>query len=75
MLILSTTMDKKSNTKVFTLVTILDGNLIHGQVTLSPAPEPGIMTEIAKLDAQRMVAEMVFEDLHTRPPFKSFWCW
>jgi hypothetical protein len=63
MLILSTTMDKKPNTKVFTLSTIIAGQLIRGQVSFSPAPEPGIMTELARFEAQRIVADIVCEEI------------
>lgn len=57
-------MDKKPNTKVFTLSTIIDGHTVHGRVSFSPAPTPGIMTELAKFEAQRILAYMVSEELN-----------
>jgi hypothetical protein len=56
-------MDKKSNTKVFTLSTIIEGRIIHGRVSFSPAPDPGIMTELARFEAGRILNHFVGEEL------------
>ena len=56
-------MNKKSTTKVFTLSTIVAGHLIQGRVSFSPAPEPGIMTELARFEAERMLTQAVTEDI------------
>ena len=63
MLKLSTTMDKKPNTKVFTLSTIIEGHIVRGRVSFSPAPEPGIMTALARFEAERMLSQFLAEDL------------
>ena len=56
-------MDTKPRQKVFTLNTIVDGHIIRGEVCFSPAPEPGIMTEVARFEAERLLAQMVREEI------------
>ena len=56
-------MSTKPKGKTFTLNTIIDGHIIRGQVRFSPAPEPGIMTEIARLDAERLLAQVVRDEI------------
>jgi hypothetical protein len=56
-------MRKKSKTKVFELSTIIEGHIIRGRVSFSPAPAPGIMTALAKFEAQRILAHMVTEEI------------
>jgi hypothetical protein len=56
-------MDKKPNNKVFTIGTIIEGHMIRGEVIFSPSPEPGIMTELAAFDAERLVSSLVTEDI------------
>jgi hypothetical protein len=56
-------MNPKPREKVFTLNTIIDGHIIRGQVSFSPAPEPGIMTEVARLEAEGLLAQMVREEI------------
>ena len=63
MRIILTTMEKKPNAKVFVLNTIIDGHVVRGRVSFSPAPAPGIMTELAKFEAQRIVADMVSDEI------------
>ena len=63
MLILSTMMDNNPNTKVFTMSTIISGQIIRGEVSFSPAPKPGIMTELARFEAQRIVSDIVGEEI------------
>ena len=60
---LAKTMNKKPTTKVFQLNTIIEGQLIQGRVSFSPAPEPGIMTELARFEAERMLTQLVGEDI------------
>jgi hypothetical protein len=56
-------MSTKPKEKIFTLNTIIDGHIIRGRVRFSPAPEPGIMTEIARLDAERLLAQVVRDEI------------
>ena len=56
-------MNMKPTTKVFTLNTIIAGNFVRGSVSFSPAPEPGIMTELARFEAERILSAMVRDDL------------
>jgi hypothetical protein len=56
-------MDKKPTTKVFSLNAIIDRHIIRGEVSFSPAPEPGIMTELARFEAQRVLAHLVREEI------------
>ena len=37
--------------------------IIDGTVAFSPAPEPGIFTELAEFEARRIVAHMVTEEI------------
>ena len=55
-------MDKKPTRKTFRLTTILGGHIIDGSVMFSPAPQPGILTELAKFEAERILAHMVGEE-------------
>ena len=56
-------MNKKSNQKTFRLSTIISGHVIDGTVVFSPAPTPGILTELARFEAQRILAHMVTEEI------------
>ena len=56
-------MDQKPRKKVFTLNAIIDGHIIRAEVAFSPAPEAGIMTELARFEAQRLLEHMVREDI------------
>ena len=56
-------MSTKPKEKVFTLNAIIDGHIIRGQVKFSPAPEPGILTEVARFEAERLLSQMVREDI------------
>jgi hypothetical protein len=56
-------MDLNRNEKIFTLNAIINGHIIRGQVCLSPAPEPGIMTEVARFDAERLLAQIIQEEI------------
>ena len=59
----SLSMDSKLRQKVFTLNAIVDGHIIRGKVKFSPAPPPGIMTEVARFEAERLLAQMVREEI------------
>jgi hypothetical protein len=52
-------MSAKPKEKVFTLNTIIDGHIIRGQVKFSPAPDPGILTEVARFEAELLLAQLV----------------
>jgi hypothetical protein len=53
----------KSTKKIFRLSTIIDGHIVSGRVAFSPAPEPGIFTELARFEAERILVEMVREEI------------
>jgi hypothetical protein len=59
----ATNMDQKPRKKVFTLNTLIDGHIIRGHVAFSPAPEPGIMTELARFEAERLLTHTVKEEI------------
>jgi len=52
---------KEENQKIFRLNTIIDGRIISGYVTFSPAPQPGVLTELARFEAQRVLTYTVRE--------------
>jgi hypothetical protein len=54
-------MPRKPTHKTFRLNALIDGHLIAGVVRFSPAPAPGILTEIARRDAERVLARLVTE--------------
>jgi hypothetical protein len=54
-------MSKKPNKKTFLLNALIDGHIISGTVALSPAPQPGIFTELARFEAERVLAHAVRE--------------
>jgi hypothetical protein len=54
-------METKTRKKVFTLNALIDGHIIRGEVAISPAPEPGIMTELARFEAERALTHAVRE--------------
>jgi hypothetical protein len=56
-------MDTTARTKTFTLNAIIDGHLIRGEVCFSPAPEPGVLTELARFEAQRILSHIVSEEI------------
>lgn len=58
-------MTTKSNKKTFHLNAVIDGHLISGVVALSPAPQPGIFTELARFEAERALAHAVREAIAT----------
>jgi len=56
-------MTKKPNQKTFRLNALINGHVIAGAVRFSPAPEPGILTEIARMDAQLLLERAVLEEI------------
>jgi len=56
-------MSKKPTRKTFRLSAIIAGRVIDGSVAFSPAPQPGIFTELAKFEAQRILAHLVREEI------------
>ena len=56
-------MATKATQKIFRLNTIIDGHIIAGTVAFSPAPHPGIFTELAKFEAEQILANLVKEEI------------
>jgi hypothetical protein len=56
-------MAKKSTIKTFHLSAIIDGRLVAGKVAFSPAPQPGVLTELARFEAERILVHMVREEI------------
>ena len=58
-----TDMAQKPNKKIFHLNAMIDGHLIIGSVGFSPAPQPGILTELARFEAERILTNAVREEI------------
>ena len=56
-------MADKQTKKTFHLNAVIAGRLISGFVSFSPAPQPGILTEVARLDAERILEDIVRKDI------------
>ena len=56
-------MHQKPTQQTIQLSTIISGHLIDGEVTFSPAPEPGILSELAKFEARRILTAMIEEEI------------
>ena len=56
-------MTTKQNQQVVRLSGIIAGHIIDGTVIFSPAPPPGILAELAKFEARRILAHMVTEEI------------
>ena len=56
-------MHQKATQQIIQLSAIVSGHLIGGTVTFSPAPEPGILSELAKFEARRILAAVVEEEI------------
>ena len=54
-------MSKTPNKKTFRMNAVIDGHLISGFVALSPAPQPGVFTELARFEAERILTHAVRE--------------
>jgi hypothetical protein len=56
-------MLQKPTKKIFRLNAIIDGHIIAGQVAFSPAPQPGIFTELARFEAEKVLTHQVREEI------------
>jgi hypothetical protein len=56
-------MATKQNQQIVRLKGIVAGHIIDGTVTFSPAPPPGIFAELAKFEAERILTDMVIEEI------------
>jgi hypothetical protein len=56
-------MPQKLTQQIIQLRAIVSGRFIDGTVTFSPAPQPGIFTELAKFEARRILTHMVEEEI------------
>ena len=54
---------KKPTHKTFRFTTLLEGRVIDGSVSFSPAPEPGIFTALAEFEAKRILNRMLIEEM------------
>jgi hypothetical protein len=56
-------MREKSNQQTIRLSAVVSGHLIDGSVSFSPAPQLGILSELAKFEARRILTAMVQEEI------------
>ena len=56
-------MHQKPTQQIIQLSAIVSGHLIGGTVTFSPAPESGILSELAKFEARRILTAIVEEEI------------
>jgi hypothetical protein len=56
-------MHLKPTTKEFSFNAIIEGHIVTATVSFSPAPEPGVLTEVARFEAQRIFEQMVHEEI------------
>jgi hypothetical protein len=56
-------MQQKTTHQTIELSAIVSGHVIDGKVTFSPAPQPGILSELAKFEARRILTAMVEEEI------------
>jgi hypothetical protein len=56
-------MNEKSTQQIIRLSTIVSGHIIDGTVTFSPAPQPGVLSELAKFDAERIFTQIVSDEI------------
>lgn len=54
---------QKPTQQTIQLNAIISGHVIDGKVTFSPAPAPGILSELAKFEARRILTAMVEEEI------------
>ena len=52
-------MTKKPTQKVFHLDAVIGDHAISGSVSFSPAPPSGILTELARFEAERILEHML----------------
>jgi hypothetical protein len=58
-------MSREPTQKTFHINTLVNGHLIAGTVRFSPAPEPGIFTELARFEAERLFGQISTEEIKT----------
>jgi hypothetical protein len=56
-------MREKSNQQTIRLSAVVSGHIIDGTVSFSPAPQPGVLLELAKFEARRILTAMVQEEI------------
>jgi hypothetical protein len=56
-------MARKPTPKIFRLNAIIAGHIVAGKVAISPAPEAGLFTELARLEAERLFAQVIQEQI------------
>lgn len=56
-------MSEKPTQQTIELSAIISGHVFDGKVTFSPAPQPGILSELAKFEACRIFTAMVEEEI------------
>ena len=56
-------MNDNPTQQTIRLGTLVSGHIIDGVVTFSPAPQPGILSELAKFEARRILTAMVEEEI------------
>ena len=52
-------MHTKPTTKVFPLNALIEGHIIRAKIAFSPAPAPGVFTELARFEAERLLEHLV----------------
>ena len=56
-------MNETETKQTIHLSAIISGRLIDSKVTFSPAPPPGVLGELAKFEARRLLAHVVEEEI------------
>jgi hypothetical protein len=56
-------MNEKSPQQIIRLSTIVSGHIIDGTVTFSPAPQSGVLSELAKFEAERILTQIVSDEI------------
>jgi len=56
-------MIKKPTQKVFYFEAVIGQHAVAGSVSFSPAPPSGILTELARFEAERILEHMLCEEI------------
>jgi hypothetical protein len=56
-------MKQKQTTQNFPQLAIINDRLVAGTVSFSPAPAPGILSELADFEAQRIFRHLIEEEI------------
>ena len=56
-------MHQKPTQQTIQLSAVICGHIIDGTVTFFPAPQPGILTELAKFEARRILTRLVEDEI------------